>query len=188
MKKPILAALIVSLAAFAVAGQSSTADYSGVWKLDVDRSDVAQSPGIESMTMTVVHDAGTLSVSTETKRSAGRAGAPGRGGGMGRGGIGAGPAGDGKFTYDLNGSETKTEQATQFGPVPVRLKAAFEKDKLTLSSVRTLSAPMGDVSVTTREEWVLSQDGQRLTVKRVTETPRGTNTMTLVFTRSDQEY
>lgn len=185
MNRLILAALVVSFAAFAVAAQSSIADYSGEWKLDVDRSDVTQSAGIESMTMTVVHDAGTLSVSTETKRSAGRAGASGRGGGMGRGGIGAGPAGDGKFTYDLNGSETRTVQATQFGTVPVRLKAALEKDKLTLSSVRTLSTPMGDVTVTTREEWVLSQEGERLTVKRVTETPRGTNTMTLVFTRPD---
>ena len=38
-----------------------------------------------------------------------------------------------------------------------------------------------DVTATTTEEWSLSGDGKTLTVKRASESPRGTQSSTLVF-------
>ena len=43
---------------------------------------------------------------------------------------------------------------------------------------------MGEISVTTKETWELSADGKTLTVNREQTTPRGTNTSTMVFTKS----
>jgi hypothetical protein len=181
MKSSLFGLYLLAFAVLGVAAQGSATNYSGVWKLDTGLSKLAPMAAIESMTMTVSQDADSFTVSTETKRSAQR-GDPG-GGGMGRGGFGG--VGDGTFTYKLDGKETRTEQATQFGTIPVRLKAMPDKDKLKLSMVRSLTTPMGEVTMTTREEWVLSQDGKTLTVTRNMETPRGTNLMTMVFKKSE---
>lgn len=173
MKHALLFFVIAILASGSVMAQDKV-DYSGKWKLDVSRSKLDQMARIESMNMDVDQTADSLTVTTETKRSA-----PPNGGMRGRGGM----AGDAKFTYSLDGKETKTEQTTQFGSIPVKLKAKQEKGKLKLTATRSMSSPMGEMSMTTKEEWSLSEDGSTLTVKRDLETPRGTSSMTLVFTK-----
>lgn len=174
---------IVVLSALSVFSQSSVANYSGTWTLDLANSKLDERSRIESMKMTVSQTDKEITVATETKRPAPPANAPqGRpGGGMGRGGFGGG---DGKFTYSLDGKETSDVQVTGMGSTPVKLKAQSEGGKLKLSTTRTINSQMGEVTLTTKEEWGLSADGKTLTVNREMETPRGTNSVTLVFTKN----
>lgn len=166
------------MAAFA---QDKTGDFSGTWTLDVSKSKLDERARIESMKMTVSQTAKDISVATETKRQAPPEGAPGRpGGGMGRGGMGGG---NNTFTYTLDGKETKTEVNGPMGAMPVTLKAINEGGKLILSSSRTFSGQMGEITATTKEVWSLSADGKTLTAEREQQSPRGTNTSTLVFVK-----
>jgi hypothetical protein len=71
------------------------------------------------------------------------------------------------------------------GKIPIVYKANLEKGgKLMLSSSRTISSQMGEMTITTKEMWSLSEDGKTLTVKRETETPRGVQSSEMVFTKS----
>jgi hypothetical protein len=100
---------------------------------------------------------------------------------MGRGGGFGG--GDSAMTYSLNGKETTVQQDSPMGQVPVTLKAKIDGGKLNLSSSRTFNGPNGEVSISTKETWSLSDDGKTLTVEREQTSPRGTNSSTLVFAK-----
>lgn len=177
----VLLAIFI-LSAVSAFSQDKAADFSGKWTLDTSASKIDGPGRIESMTMTVSQTETEITVETETKRAAPpEGGMGGRGGGMMRGGFGGG---DRTTTYSLNGKETTIEQETPMGAMPVKLKAKPEKDKLKLSQTRTFSGQMGEMTLTTKEEWSLSADGKTLTVKSETATPRGTNSSTLVFTKS----
>lgn len=175
----VFLSLLFAISSVSARAQGAIADFSGTWKLDTTKSKLDERARIESMTMNVSQTATEITVSTETKRAAPPEGAPGgRGPGMGRGGLG-----DGKFTYSLDGKETTSEQASQFGVVPVKLKASGSGSTLKLTLKRTVNSPMGEMTMTTNEEWTLSADGKSLTVKRDQETPRGTNSSTFVFVK-----
>lgn len=161
--------------------QTKAADYSGKWTLDVSASKLDERSRIESMTMAVTQNVKEITVETETKRAARPEGSGqgGRGGGMGRSGMG----GDSKLTYSLDGKETSVDQTSPMGTIPVKLKATPDDKKLKLSQSRTISGQMGEMTLTTNEEWSLSPDGKTLTVSRESTTPRGTNSSTMVFTK-----
>lgn len=170
---------LLSISAFA---QNKAADYSGTWTLDMSKSKLDERARIESMTMTVAQTDKDIKVDSKTVRAARPEGAPGgTGGGMGRGG-GFGN-GDASTTYSLDGKETKVEQDSQIGKIPVTMKAKLEKGKLNLSTSRTFNGPNGAVTATTTEAWTLSEDGKTLTVAHEQTTPRGTNSSTMVFVK-----
>jgi hypothetical protein len=114
-------------------------------------------------------------------------GAPGAGPGRGMGGRGMGGGfgmGDGSVTYSLEGKETKVEMDGPNGKMPVIYKGTQEADgSLKLSSSRTFSGGMGEITMTTKETWTLSADGKTLTIDRENTTPRGAQTSKLVFTK-----
>jgi hypothetical protein len=185
MKKILFLTAIVCLLAISAFAQDKKADFSGNWTLDVSKSKLDERARIESMTMNVTQTEKELKVETAIKRlpppDGATQGGGGQGGGFGRGGFGGG---DGTVTYTLDGKETKIQQETQMGAIPVTLKANLEKDgKLKLNSSRTISTQMGEFTITTKETWSLSDDGKTLTVKRDMETPRGTNSSEMVFTK-----
>ena len=101
---------------------------------------------------------------------------------MGRGGGFGG--GDASTTYMLDGKEMKSEIDGPRGKMPVSLKATVDGGKLKLNSSSSFSGPNGDVTITKKETWELSKDGKTLTVEREQETPRGSNSSTLVFSKS----
>lgn len=190
MKKLLFLTAAVCLFAISVFAQKT--DFSGTWTLDVSKSklDERARASIESMTMSVTQTDKELKVATVTKRVAPAAGAPagtpgsgtGGGGGMGRGG-GFG-SGDSANTYSLDGKETTVEVDGPNGKIPVKLKATIEANGTAkLSSSRTFTTQMGDVTASTNESWSLSADGKTLTVSREQTTPRGTNSSTLVFAK-----
>ena len=183
MKKTIFLTAIVCLLAISAFAQKKV-DYSGNWTLDVSKSKLDERARIESMTMTVTQTDKDIKVETATKRTPPPADVQGngQGGGMRRGGGFGG--GDGTTTYTLDGKDTITETETPMGKMPVKLKAELEKDgKLKLNQSRTFNSPAGEVSLTTKETWTLAEDGKTLTVKRDTESPRGTNSSEMIFTK-----
>ncbi|HEX2639817.1 MAG TPA: hypothetical protein VHL50_04570 [Pyrinomonadaceae bacterium] len=161
-------------------GQGKAADFSGTWSLDVSKSTLDQRARVESMTMTVAQSTGSIKVDTETKRQAPPADAPQ--GGMGRGGGGM-FGGDGSTTYMLDGKETTIQQETRMGSIPVKLTGKVDGSKLELTRVSTFNGPNGELTMTNKETWSLSDDGKTLTVQRDMTSPRGTNSSTLVFTK-----
>jgi TonB family protein len=185
---------------FSISLFAQTTDFSGTWNLDKEKSklDERQAKSIESQTLTVSQTATEFKVDVKTKRmpppegQGGQMPSPppngmgqggGRGQGMGggmRGGFGGGM--DGTTTYEID-KETTMDQETPMGSIPVSLKSKFDKGVLKLSRSSTFSSPMGEITMTTKEEWSLSTDGQTLTVKREMTTPRGTNSSESVYTK-----
>jgi hypothetical protein len=91
--------------------------------------------------------------------------------------------GDGTVTYSLDGKETIVEVDGPNGKMPIKYTGKIEGDKANLSSSRTFSGQMGEVTVTTKDTWTLSADGKTLTVVRDQTTPRGNSTSTMVFVK-----
>lgn len=190
MKKILFLTTFVCLLAISAFAQDKKADFSGNWTLDVSKSKLDERMRVESMTMNVTQTEKELKVETAIKRlpppdgatqGGGQGSGMGRGGGFGRGGFGGG---DGTVTYTLDGKETTIQQQSLMGQIPVKLKAELEKDgKLKLNSSRAVNTQMGEFTITTKETWSLSDDGKTLTVKRDMETPRGTNSSEMVFTK-----
>lgn len=185
MKKAIIMTALMLFATVAVISaqektpaQNKKVIFSGSWELDVSKSKLNERMRIEAMTMNVSQTDKELKVENTIKREMRVEGGAG-GGGFGRGGG----FGDGSqaVTYSLEGKETKTEIP---GIPSAKLKAKWEKGgKLQLTSSRSFETPMGVMTTTTKETWSLSEDGKTLTVKRETETPRGTQSSELVFTK-----
>ena len=184
MKKIFFLAAMLCLTAAAGFGQAKPTDFSGTWNLDIAKSQVNERMRIEALTMTVGQTAKELKVTTETKRQAPPADAaanpnpagPGRGAGRGMGG-------DGTVAYSLEGKETVVEVDGPNGKMPIKYTAKLEGGKANLASTRSISGPMGDLTVTVKDVWSLSADGKTLTVVREQSSPRGTTSSTLVFVK-----
>ena len=186
MKKLLFLSVFVCLTALSVFAQDKKADFSGTWTLDAGKSKLDERARIESMTLTVTQTDKEVKIETATKRlppPEGLTQGDGQGGGMRRGGGGGFGGGDGTTVYSLDGKETTAEVEGRMGKSLVKSKGEIEGGKLKLSSVRTFNTQMGEVSMTTRETWTLSDDGKTLTVKREMESPRGTNSSEMVFTK-----
>ncbi len=183
MKKFFFLAALVCLSAVAAFSQAKPIDFSGTWNLDVAKSKLDDRVRVEAMTLTVAQTDKELKVTTETKRMApptdAPAGGPGGGRGMGRGFAG----GDGTIAYSLEGKETIVEFEGPNGKMPVKYKGAIEAGKATLSSTRTFSGPMGEITITGKDVWTLSDDGKTLTVVREQTTSRCSSSSTMVFAK-----
>jgi hypothetical protein len=98
-----------------------------------------------------------------------------------------------KATYALDGKETTHEIEAREGAegrpsqpgASLALKASWKKGGkiLELQSTRKFKTPEGDRSMTNKDRWELSEDGQTLTVKRTLDMPTGVEEVKLVFTR-----
>ena len=181
MKKIMFAAAACCLFAVAAFAQKSP-DFSGTWNLEVGASKLGEGSRIESMTLTVTQTGKDIKIDTKTTRTPRREGEQGgMGGGRGAGRRGAFGMDDGLETYTLDGKETKIDQEGPNGPIPVVKKASIETGKLELSSARTLTLQMGEITMTRKESWTLSDEGKTLTVVRENVTPRNTISTTFVF-------
>lgn len=157
------------------------ANFAGNWTLDVSKSKLSDRMPIESMTMNVSQTDAEITVETKTVRGPrpeGAGGGMGGGGGMGRGGgMGGTMGGDATLKYTLDGKESVSGEA--------KIKAKFEKDgKMKLIQTRSFETPMGAMSIKTVETWQLLDEGKSLKVNRDTETPRGTQSTEMVFTKN----
>ena len=175
--------LAAMFAAFSIAGfAQKPTDFSGTWVLDVPKSQLDVRARLEALTMTIAQTDKELKVTSEAKRAAPPADAP-QGGGGGRGmGRGFG-GGDGTIVYSLDGKETVVEVDGPNGKLPVKYKGTIEGGKANLSSVRSFTGPNGEITITSKYVWTLSDGGKTLTSVQEQVSPRGTSTSTLVFTK-----
>ncbi len=196
-KTTVLTALFcLMLAASAVfaqdkmAAQMKTTNFAGNWELDKAKSKLPENMRVESMSLNVAQTDKELKVESTTKRVAPTeakregGGAAMMGGGMGRGGMGrATMDGAQTLSYSLDGKDTKVETPGIPGADAI-LKAKMEKDgKLKLSTSRTFNGPQGEVTMTTKETWEIMDGGKALKVTRERESPRGTETSEMYFTK-----
>ena len=84
-------------------------------------------------------------------------------------------------TYSLKGEETSAELEGM--PGMAKLKAEWEKGKsaLKLTVVRHVDFGGNTVTLTSNERWKLSEGGKFLELQRTVESPRGTDSITLIF-------
>ncbi len=182
MKRNFVFAAMFSLfvCAVAVSAQdkmAKPANFSGTWTLDVSKSKLGDRNMIESQTLTVVQTEKDIKVTPTTKRMPPPAGAPSGGGGGRMGG------GDMTTTYTLDGKETTVEMDSPMGKMPVKYTGKSDGAKLWLGSSRTMNTPNGEMTMTSKETWWLSTDGNTLTVDGESTSPRGTNSTQKVFTK-----
>ncbi len=170
--------LAAALCLFSMAAFAQKSNFAGTWTLDMAKStmDERMRSRIQSITMTVAQTDTELKVTTATKQQAPPADAPARPAGSGRG--------ETTTTYDLSGRETTVDVEGPNGKRPQALKATAAGGKLSLSRSMTFNTPNGDMTQTTKDTWELSADGRTLTVNREQSSPRGSNTSTLVFSKS----
>ena len=168
MKRPILVLIAACLISSGIATASpAPANFAGTWVLDKSKSQGMQGPmaNAESITLIVTQDSKKLS--TETKIMNGGQEMPRR-----------------SMTYDLDGNETTAEVGGRM-PGKATLKAKWLADgkKLELSQKRIMNNQGNEVTVTSTETWELADNGKTLRVHRVSESPRGTQDATLVYTK-----
>ncbi|MFN2532309.1 MAG: hypothetical protein ABR555_13525 [Pyrinomonadaceae bacterium] len=194
MKKIICALTLLSALVFALAVQAAAPSFAGTWTLDKGKSQGLSSrmQGAESVTWTITQTDKQITIEEKvTGGNMGGGGAPGGtppagtppgggpgGGGPGRGGFGAG----GPRTFNLDGSETPVD--TGRGTMVRKATWSGDSKTLELSSKSTFQGPQGEVTVGSDEKLTLSADGKTLTVVRHSESPRGPQDSTYVFTKS----
>ena len=153
---------------------AQTPNFSGEWTLEKGKSkmDERQAAMIESQSLKVEQTEREVKVTVTTKQAGNQGGQ--------RADIGGGGN-----TYLLNGQEFNNESQSQIGTVLTKTKGEIKDGKLNLQSVRTVDAPMGQITITTKETWELSADGKTLTVKSTRPGRDGAEMTTeTVFTKS----
>ena len=169
----LAATFCLLLMAFSV---SAATKYAGDWKLDLSKSEMGQRSRIESMTMNVTQTDTELTYKRTAKLAEGDGG---QGGGRRRG-LGGNA---GSVTYDLTGKETSAEIGGGRFTGKATYKAETKDGKLVLTTTRTFETPNGTRNIKTVETWSLSEDGKTLTIASETNTPRGSRSSKMVFTK-----
>jgi hypothetical protein len=206
MNSALISCLISALlaAGFCFAG-TAPSNFEGTWVLDKSKSkDLPRMlQNVESYSMVVTQDAQQLTVDPKLVPGARRGDRGGdrpepSGGGVtggdrqgGRRGYGGGGRrgarlgfGLSKMTYKLDGTESIVEIAgTNPGEAKLRAKLDANGKVLELTNTRNVNFQGNEVTITTREEWELTDGGRVLRVQRTSETPRGAQESTLIFNK-----
>ena len=193
MRKIVCALSVSSALVFALAVHAAApANFAGTWTLDKSKSQglSQRMQGAESVTWVITQNEKEITV--EEKVAGGQmggpgggppgggapaGGAPGGGGQGGRGGMGMG----GPRTFSLDGNETTGEN----GPAKFARKATWTDASKTLELVSktTFNRDGNEIVSTSNDKLTLSADGKTLTVVRHSESPRGPQDSTMVFTK-----
>jgi TonB family protein len=178
MKKILFLTAALCLLAISALAQNKT-DFSGNWELNTVESRMDERMRIESMTLKVNQTDNEITVGTFTKRTIST---DGNGGGMSRGGQGGFTPQ--ALTYSLKEGVTKRISPGENSSTTMILKASMESDgKLKLSQTRVINTDAGELTITVNETWELDNGGETLRISRNTESPRGTSSSELVFTK-----
>lgn len=93
-------------------------------------------------------------------------------------------------TYNLNGEEVKVEikEGEKVAGI-ARMKAKMDKTgkAMQLITIRRMKTPNGEVEITTRESWKLSEDGKSIKVIRTVESPSFRDEITMILSKLEQK-
>ena len=144
----------------AVAGLTATLavgadkpNYSGTWKLNLDKSDFGPVPPPEKLVRTIKHEDPTLNVSS----------------------VSVGPQGEVKndSTYTTDGKESVNKMAG----AEVKSNAAWDGSNLTIKYKREVQG----MEISFVENWTLAPDGKVLTIVNNLSTPQGDVALKMVL-------
>ena len=171
----VMGALVIAVAVHAAA----PANFAGTWTLDKSKSQglSPRQQNAESVSWVITQTEKEITIEekvTGGNPPAGGGPGSGQGGGQGRG-MGMG----GPRTFNLDGSETATEN--ERGKTVRKATVSADGKTIELSSKSTFQGPNGEVTLNSNDKLQLSADGKTLTVNRHSESPRGTQDSTLVF-------
>ena len=172
----VMSALVITLAVHAAA----PANFAGTWTLDKSKSQGLnpRQQNAESISWVITQTEKEITI--EEKITGGNppaGGAPGGPGGGGGRGMGMG----GPRTFNLDGTETATEN--ERGKTVRKATVSADGKTIELSSKSTFQGPNGEVTLNSNDKLTLSADGKVLTVVRHSESPRGAQDSTLVFNK-----
>jgi hypothetical protein len=185
MRKIIGALSLSSALIFTLAVHAAAPNFAGTWTLDKSKSQ-GLNPRLQnadSVTWTITQDDKTITIEEKVTGGGGGAGAPPAGGAPAGGGGGRGMGGGfgGPRTFNLDGSETTGDT----GRGKFARKATLSSDGKTLELVSKTTFTIQDgTEVTTTSTEKFSLSGNVLTVTRHSESPRGAQDSTYVFTKS----
>jgi hypothetical protein len=195
MRKLLYAFGLTSALVFVLAAQAAAPNFAGTWTLDKSKSQGLSQrvQNAESVSWIITQTDKNITIEEKIAGGGGPGGPPaggppaggppaggapqGGGPGGGRGGMMGGPR-----TYNLDGSETTGEM----GRGKFARKATLSSDGKTLELVSKLTFQNqegNEVTTTSTDKLSLSADGKVLTVVRHSESPRGPQDSTLVFTK-----
>ena len=185
MRKLLCALTVTSALLFALAVHAAApANFAGTWTLDKSKSQGLNPRQQNAESVSWVITQTEKEITLEEKITGGNppaggapAGGPGGGQGGGRGmGMGGGPR-----TFNLDGSETTSEN--ERGKTVRKATVSADGKTIELSSKSTFQGPNGEITATSTEKLQLSADGKVLTVNRHSESPRGAQDSTFVFNK-----
>lgn len=170
----LMSALVITLAVHAAA----PANFAGTWTLDKSKSQGLnpRQQNAESVSWVITQTEKEITIEEKTTGGNPPAGGPGGGGGgRGMGGFG------GPRTFNLDGSETSSEN--ERGKTVRKATVSADGKTIELSSKSTFQGPNGEITLNSNDKLQLSGDGKVLTVNRHSESPRGAQDSTLVFNK-----
>ncbi len=153
------------------------ANFAGTWELDKAKSKLPEmmATNLTSLTWTVTQTDAELKVEPKAEMAEGAGG-----GGGGRGVMG----GTQPSSYKLDGSETTTDLTGRMtGKVTRKAKWVGDGKILELNAVTNADFNGNTFTSTLTEHWELADDGKTLKVHRKSESPRGAQEFTYVFTK-----
>ena len=192
MRKLIYAFGLTSALVFVLAAQAAAPNFAGTWTLDKGKSQGLSQrvQNAESVSWVISQTEKEITIEEKVAGGGGPGGGPPSGapaaggppaGGGGQGG-GRGMGMGGPRTFNLDGTETTGDT----GRGKFARKATLSSDGKTLELVSKVTGqgPDGnEVSFTTTDKLTLSADGKVLTVVRHSESPRGPQDSTWVFSK-----
>ena len=146
---------VCAIAGFMVgAGQAQAKpNFTGDWKLNIDKSNFGPMPAPEKMTMKVDHKEPALKVAT------------------------AQSSGQGDMQYEANYTTDGKESTNTIGPMEAKSTAVWEGDALVINT--KLNA--GGTDITIKGKWTLSEDGKTITNASHIVTPQGELDVTYIL-------
>ena len=162
-RRLLVLAAVVAAAAFAAPADSKP-DYSGEWKLNIEKSNFGPMPGPDSEVLTIVHKDPSV---TEHQARVG------------------GPMGDATvdFKFTTDGNESSNTIKTPNGDIEMKTTMAWDGDSLTSTSKLDIQGM--EINVTSK--WELSTDGKVLTMNSKIGTPQGDFETSQVYDKAPEK-
>ncbi|MBI3654621.1 MAG: hypothetical protein HY231_26620 [Acidobacteria bacterium] len=148
----------------ALSVNAAGSDFSGTWKLDASKSTMPPGAGGGGgggdVTLEVKQDAKTLTVVRKTAR------------------------GDQTTTYNLDGSESKSEMTGRMtGTSTHKTKWQGEGKILEINTISKLNMQGQEFEVTAQSHWEVMDGGKTLKIHTTRNSPQGTQESTLLFNK-----
>lgn len=153
-RRSFVLSVFVAAGLIAGAGQAQAKpNFTGDWKLNVDKSNFGPMPAPEKLTQKIEHKDPSMKVSQSQ----------------------SGPQGE--MSWDVTYSTDGKETSATIGPMETKSTAVWEGDVLVVET----KLKAGEADIVIKSKWTLSADGKTITQAAHLVTPQGELDMTYVM-------